>query len=602
MLYMSRPIESYAVIGDLHTVALVSRLGSIDWLCLPHFDSSACFASMLGDQANGHWTIAPTNKIELVTRTYRPESLVLETEMACETGTIRITDFMPIREDTEGQRPEIIRTVEGLEGAVPVRSELCLRFDYGRGKPFIRETKDGIQAVAGPDGVLIASSVDIRIEGHEAVSECVVKAGDSHTYQIMWHPSWEDVPKMSDPVEAREATSTYWRHWSEQCTYEGRDRDAVLRSLITLKSLTYRPSGGIVAAPTTSLPEEIGGERNWDYRYTWLRDSSVTLAALNRCGFSDEARAFRNWLIRAVAGDPSEMQIMYGISGERRLVEMELPWLAGYMDSSPVRIGNAASGQFQLDVYGELLGSQQYSRETGVEASEEAWELQVKLAEFVEQHWQDPDDGIWEVRGGRKQFTHSKVMAWVAADSIRKGIVEYGLPGDAARWKKLADEIKADVLEKAIDPDLNCFTQSYGSKSMDASLLVICLVRFLPPDDERIINTVREVEKQLTRNGLVLRYLQTDTDDGLSGDEGTFIMCSFWLVQCLAVIGDLVKARMLFDRLLDVRNDVGLMSEEYDTVHHRMLGNTPQAFSHVGLINAALYLRDLDAEGSLENK
>lgn len=595
MLYMNRPIESYAVIGDLHTVALVSRLGSIDWLCLPHFDSSACFASMLGDESNGHWTIAPTNKIELVTRTYRPESLVLETEMACETGTIRITDFMPIREDTDRQMPEIIRTVEGLEGAVPVRSELKLRFDYGRGKPYVRETKHGIHAVAGPDGVLIASTAEIHIDGHEAISECTVKAGDSHTYQIMWHPSWEPVPEMSDPAEALEATSTFWRHWSEQCTYEGRDRDAVLRSLITLKSLTYRPSGAIVAAPTTSLPEQIGGERNWDYRYTWLRDSSVTLAALNRCGYDDEASAFRDWLLRAVAGDPSQMQIMYGISGERRLVEMELPWLPGYMNSSPVRIGNAASDQFQLDVYGELLGSQEYSRKAGVEAAEEAWELQVKLAEFVEQHWQDPDDGIWEVRGGRKHFTHSKVMAWVAADSIRRGIVDYNMPGDADRWKKLADEIKADVLEKAVHPERNCFTQSYGSNNLDASLLVIPLVRFLPRDDERIINTVHEVEKELTLNGLVLRYLQTDTDDGLSGDEGTFIMCSFWLVQCLALIGELQKARILFDRLLDIRNDVGLLSEEYDTVNHRMLGNTPQAFSHVGLINAALYLRDLGA-------
>ncbi len=589
---MSLPIESYAIIGDLHTVALVSKFCSIDWLCLPHFDDEACFASLLGDESNGHWTIAPTGKVEAVSRRYLPDTLVLETEISCDTGIIRITDFMPIRESTDHHLPEIIRIVEGLEGEVEVASTLCLRFDYGRSKPFVRQLKEGIHALAGPDGVLVVSTSEVSIDDHSVNCTITVKPEERHVFQIVWHRSWEDIPEASEHPNAIEETTSLWRKWSERCTYKGNARDAVMRSLITLKSLTYWPSGGVVAAATTSLPEQIGGERNWDYRFCWLRDSSVTLEALNRCGYLEEAQRFRDWLIRAVAGDPSQMQIMYGISGKRRLTETEVDYLPGYENSAPVRIGNAASDQFQLDVYGEVMDAQEYGRSNGIKASEEAWSLELQLAGFVEKHWQDPDDGIWEVRGGRKHFTHSKVMAWVAIDRTVRGIRDHGLPGDADHWQALADKIHADVLKHGVDPKRNCFTQYYGSTEMDASLLVIPQVGFLPLDDERIINTVHAVATDLDKNGLILRYRADATDDGLTGEEGTFIMCSFWLVECLAMIGEVEKAQMLFDRLLDIRNDVGLLSEEYDTVHHRMLGNMPQAFSHVGLINAALALQD----------
>lgn len=589
---MSKPIESYAVIGDLHTVALVSKLGSIDWLCLPHFDDEACFAALLGDESNGHWTIAPTGKVEAVSRRYRPDTLVLETEISCDSGIIRVTDFMPIRENTDHHLPEIIRIVEGLEGAVDVSSELSLRFDYGRSKPFVRKLDEGIHALAGPDGVVVVSPTEVTLDDHSVKCDLTVRTDERYVFQIVWHRSWEEIPPASEHLDALEETTAFWRKWSEQCTYEGKARDAVMRSLITLKSLTYWPSGGVVAAATTSLPEQIGGERNWDYRYCWLRDSSVTLEALNRCGYLEEAQSFRDWLIRAIAGDPSQMQIMYGISGERRLTETEVDWLPGYENSRPVRIGNAASDQFQLDVYGEVMDAQEYGRSKGIDANEEAWSLQLQFADFVEKHWEEPDDGIWEVRGGRKHFTHSKVMAWVAIDRTIRGIKDHGLSGDADHWQALADKIHADVLKHGVDPKRNCFTQYYGSKEMDASLLVIPQVGFLPADDERIINTVHAVEQDLDKNGLILRYRADATDDGLTGEEGTFIMCSFWLVECLAMIGEVQKAQMLFDRLLDIRNDVGLLSEEYDTVHHRMLGNMPQAFSHVGLINAALALQD----------
>ena len=589
---MSEPIESYAVIGDLHTVALVSKSGSIDWLCLPHFDSEACFASILGDDSNGHWTIAPTSNIEAVSRRYRPGTLVLETEISSEQGIIRVTDFMPIREHTSHHLPEIIRVIEGLEGDVDVRSELSLRFDYGRSKPFVRKLDEGIHALAGPDGVVVVSPAEVSLDDHKVTCDITVKPEERYVFQIVWHRSWEETPKASEHQDALEESTNLWRKWSEICTYEGNAREAIMRSLITLKSLTYWPSGGIVAAPTTSLPESIGGERNWDYRYCWLRDSSVTLEALNRCGYLEEAQAFRDWLLRAVAGDPSQMQIMYGISGERHLTESTVDWLPGYENSAPVRIGNAASDQFQLDVYGEVMDAQEYGRDKGIDASEEAWSLQLQFAEFVENHWQEPDDGIWEVRGGRQHFTYSKVMAWVAIDRTVQGIKKHGLPGDADHWQALAEVIRADILEKGVDPDRNCFTQYYGSKAMDASLLMIPQVGFLPMDDDRIIDTIHAVEEDLSDNGFILRYKAEATDDGLKGSEGTFIMCSFWMVECLAMIGEVQKAQMLFDRLLDIRNDVGLLSEEYDTVHHRMLGNMPQAFSHVGLINAALALQD----------
>lgn len=594
---MSAPIEDYAVIGDLHTIALVSRAGSIDWLCLPHFDSGAAFAALLGTEDNGHWTIAPTTDIDSVSRNYRPGTLVLETEMATHEGTIRITDFMPKRESTSHKKPEVIRIVEGLEGSVHVRSELKLRFDYGRGKPFVRETDFGLHAMAGPDGVLVVSprGVEVDIDDHTVVTDLTVEPGQTYIFQILWHNSWEPVPDPSHPTAILQHTTHGWREWSETCPDFGTYQDAIVRSLITLKSLTYWPSGGVTAAATTSLPEQIGGPRNWDYRYCWLRDSAVTLEALMRCGYTLEAKAWRDWLLRAVAGDPAQMQIMYGIGGERRLEETEIDWLPGYENSTPVRIGNAASGQFQLDVYGEVADASYYSLQAGLKPGKDMGMMGQALAEFVRDHWSEPDDGIWEVRGDRKHFTHSKVMAWVALDRKARAIADYGADGDEQEWRAAADAIKEDILAHGVDPDRNCFTQSYGSKEMDAALLVIPQVDFLPPDDPRIINTVHEVQAQLMVNGLVLRYLAETTDDGLPGTEGTFIICSFWLVQALAIIGDLEAAQMLFDRILDVRNDVGLLSEEYDSINHRMLGNMPQAFSHVGLINAALALHDAGA-------
>lgn len=588
---MSKPIEDYAVIGDLHTVALVSRDGSMDWLCLPHFDSGAAFASLLGDESNGHWTIAPTERVDAVSRSYRPDTLVLETEMATASGTIRITDFMPVRDEN----PKVIRIVEGLEGTVAVNSRVSLRFDYGRGIPYIRETSDGLHAVAGPDGVVIVSPVAATIAKADVVCEFTVSPGDTYSFQLMWHRSWDPLPTLTSGPKALEECTRFWRNWSVSCSHYGPYRDAVVRSLITLKSLTYLPTGGITAAATTSLPEQIGGERNWDYRYCWLRDSAVTLDALFRGGYTEEARSWVDWVLRAVAGDPAQMQIMYGIEGQRRLKETEIDWLGGYENSKPVRIGNAAAGQFQLDVYGEVLSAFFYGREQGLPPNMESWSLQLKLAEFVETHWQEPDDGIWEVRGNRKHFVHSKVMAWVAATTTAKGIIHHGKEGDVAHWQSLADEIKADILAKGVDPDRNCFTQSYGSKDIDASLLVIAQVGFLPADDPRIINTIHAVEDTLLSNGLVLRYLAESTDDGLEGDEGTFVICSFWLVEGLARIGEVEKARILFERMLDIRNDVGLLAEEYDAINHRMLGNMPQAFSHVGLINAAHALLDAEA-------
>lgn len=585
---MSKPIEDYAIIGDLRSVALISKAGSIDWLCLPDFDSGACFASLLGDESNGHWTIAPTGDVSGVTRGYRPDSLVLETEMATADGTIRIVDYMPARDDN----PIIVRVVEGLEGSVTVRSELSLRFDYGRSRPFIRTIEHGLHALAGPNGVAIVSPADVTVEDHNVICEFTVAPGQQFAFQILSHASWNEIPDPCDPHDGLESVTSQWRNWSEMCQYEGPYREAIVRSLITLKSLTFAPTGGICAAATTSLPESIGGNRNWDYRFCWIRDSTFTLEALFRSGYTQEAIEFREWVLRAVGGSPEQLQIMYGIRGERQLPELQLPWLAGYENSAPVRIGNEAAGQFQLDVYGELVNAAYYARTIGVEANDDVFELGVGIVTFIEQHWREPDDGIWEVRGERQHFVHSKVMAWVGIDRIAKIIDEFGRPGDLNKWRALADEIHADICAKGVDPVKNRFVQHYGSDQLDASLLILPQVGFLPPDDQRIINTVRGIAEELTSNGLVLRYLTETTDDGLTGEEGSFVICTFWLVECLAKIGDVAEAQMLFDRMLDLRNDVGLLSEEYDAIHHRMLGNMPQAFSHVGLINAAFALQD----------
>ncbi len=580
---MSVPIEDYAIVGDLHTVALVSKGGSIDWLCLPHFDSDATFAALLGTEDHGRWKLAPVEKVDAVSRNYRPDTLVLETEMATPSGTIRIIDFMPTRD----AHPVLIRIVEGLEGSVEIKSELRFRFNYGQTKPYVRMLDMGLHVIAGPDGVLVHSPAETTLEDDQIVCDLTVKPGDRFAFQITWHRSWEEPPKQQDPDNALAMCTAMWRGWAESCTHESPYREAVVRSLITLKSLTYQPTGGIIAAATTSLPEQMGGERNWDYRYCWLRDASVTLAALNREGYTQEAKHWRDWLLRAVAGDPEQIQIMYGISGERRLDEYTIDGLPGYANSSPVRIGNAAAGQFQLDVYGEVMGAFQFGRESGIQANEEGWALQQALVEFVESNWNKPDDGIWEVRGDRKHFVYSKVMAWLAAKSAASACRDYGMPGDPKRWDKLATKIHKDVCEKGLDKERGCFTQAYGTNAMDASLLLMVIVGFLPPDDPRMVATVREVQKELSTNGFVLRYRTDATDDGLTGEEGSFVICSFWLVEALAVIGEHDEARVMFERILDVRNDVGLLSEEYDAKGHQMLGNMPQAFSHVGLINAA---------------
>lgn len=605
---MSAPIENYAIIGDLRTAALVSRAGSMDWLCLPDFDSGACFAALLGDEGNGHWAIAPAIPIQASSRTYRPDSLILETELATALGTIRITDFMRTRDNlAEFMPPEhmvadsirvadadpaIIRIVEGLEGEVPLRSELRLRFDYGRRKPYICRTDGGLHAVAGPDAVLICNPVPATVHDHAVYCDLGVRRGDRHVFQMLWHKSWHRPPKPCNADDELAVCTTNWRRWSELCRYDGPYRDAVVRSLITLKSLTFAPTGGICAAATTSLPERLGGGRNWDYRYCWMRDSALTLEALHRSGYHDEALQFRDWLVRAVGGAPEQMQIMYGIRGECGLAEMTIDWLSGYEGSRPVRIGNDAVRQFQLDIYGELINVAHYGRAAGIPATEQVWGMQQVVAGFVERAWHLPDDGIWEVRGGHRHFVHSKAMAWVAMDRTARAITEHGLKGDAERWRKVADEIKADVLANGVDPDRNCFVQHYGSKELDASLLMIPRVGFLPPDDPRIVNTIRAIEEDLTVNGLVRRYRTETAADGLSGGEGSFVVCTFWLVECLALIGETDRAKMLFDRMLDLRNDVGLLSEEYDSVNRRMLGNMPQALSHVGLINAAFALQN----------
>lgn len=587
---MAAPIEEYALIGDLHTSALVSLDGAIDWLCLPRLDSDACFAALLGTRDNGHWTVAPVDAVTSRSRSYQGDTLVLKTTFTTATGTVKVIDFMPIR-DTH---PVVIRIVTGVEGTVRMRSTLALRFGFGRNRPFITRTSAGLHAQSGPDAVLHVTPRDARIEGHDAVCEFTVTDGQSLALQAIWHRPWTDAPLPRDPFVAVRVCQEWWTDWSTTATYEGKYREAVVRSLITLKALSYAPTGAMAAAATTSLPESIGGERNWDYRFTWLRDASMTLQALLREGYRAEAHAFRMWVLRAVAGDPAEMQIMYSITGKRHLPEWTLDWLPGYEGSRPVRIGNGAAGQFQLDVYGELQDAAYLGRSFGMTAQSSpgaSWTLQQAVAGFVEQRWRDADEGIWEVRGDPKHFTYSKVMAWVAVDRVVRSITEFGLEGDLERWKGLADEIHADICAKAIDPERNCFTQYYGSTAMDASLLMLPLVEFLPPDDPRIINTVHEVERELTHNGLLLRYRTDETHDGLDGEEGAFLICSFWLVQCLALIGEQDRATAMFDHLLSLRNDVGLLSEEYDPHAKRMLGNMPQAFSHIGLINAAHVLK-----------
>jgi len=584
---MSR-IEDYALLGDLQTAALVSTAGSIDWLCLPKFDSPACFAALLDTPDAGHWRIAPAGADVCTTRRYVEHTLVLETEWRNHSGTVRVIDFMPPR----GHAPDVVRIVEGVHGSVAMHSELRLRFDYGRVVPWVRHHGDRMEAIAGPDRVRLGTPV--RTQGKElsTVSDFTVHAGDRVPFVLTWNPSHEPPPTSVNAEDALRDTLTFWSEWSASGTpVTGPYRAAISRSLLTLKALTYQPTGGIVAAATTSLPEQIGGPRNWDYRYCWLRDSTYTLQALISAGYLTEAKAWREWLIRAVAGDPADLQIMYALDGTRRLPETELPWLAGYENSKPVRTGNAASDQLQLDVWGETLDGLALARNAGMAAHDDAWDLQVALMEHLEGNWDQPDNGLWEMRGARRHFTHSKVMAWVAADRMATAVRTHpDLDGPADRWEALRDTIHTDVLTHGYDADHNSFTQSYDAPGLDASLLMIPRVGFLPPTDPRVLGTITAIQNGLTEDGFVKRYDTTDSGDGLTGGEGLFLACSFWLVDALQLAGQHQAATQLFERLLALRNDVGLLSEEWDPTTSRQLGNTPQAFSHFPLVTSALQL------------
>jgi GH15 family glucan-1,4-alpha-glucosidase len=587
-------IEDYAIIGDLQTVGLVCTDGSLDWLCLPRFDSAACFAALLGDEGNGRWRIAPLHGERCSERAYRGDTLVLDTVWHTPDGTVKVTDFMPQRDTA----PDVVRIVEGVSGEVAVRSELALRFDYGSVVPWVRRTDHQRVAIAGPDAVWLRSDPPLPMygKGMRTYSDVTVKAGEKIAFVLTWHPSHEGRPRRIDPFEALDQSVGDWQEWSDRCRYEGPWREAVLRSLITLKALTYAPSGGIAAAATTSLPEEIGGVRNWDYRYCWLRDAALTLNALVAGGYLAEAQAWRDWLLRAVAGDPADLQIMYGIGGERRLTEYEVPWLSGYEGSAPVRVGNAAAGQLQLDVYGEVLDSLFLARNSGLRDEPHAWSVQRALMEFLESAWRRPDEGLWEVRGPRRHFVHSKVMAWVAADrAVRTLEARPKLRGDTDRWRAMRAQVHAEVCEKGYDAERNTFTQFYGSAELDAATLLIPQVGFLPADDPRVVGTVDAVRRELDHDGFVRRYSPDSGGvDGLPGSEGAFLACSFWLADALHATGRRDEAHELFERLLAVRNDVGLLAEEWDPVAGRQLGNYPQAFSHVGLVNTALALTGAD--------
>ncbi|HZP35219.1 MAG TPA: glycoside hydrolase family 15 protein [Methylomirabilota bacterium] len=579
---MSDPIEDYALIGDGETVALVSRRGSIDWLCLPRFDSAACFAALLGGPEHGHFEISPRDGATARTRHYRDGTLILETEFEAHGGAVTVVDCMPRRDGP----PVLVRQVVGRRGTVPMRMELVIRMDYGSVVPWVRRRSDGIRAVAGPEGLSLTTDVPLRGEDMTTVADFTVSAGETRSFTLAWYPSNQSPPPPLDPDTALRETEAWWRGWLGACRYEGPDREAVLRSLITIKALIYEPTGGIVAAPTTSLPERLGGVRNWDYRLCWLRDATFALYALVLGGYLDEARAWRQWLLRAVAGTPQQIQILYGVAGERRLTELELDWLPGYAGSKPVRVGNAAHRQFQLDVWGEVLDATLAAYRAGLEHDPEGWRVILRMMEHLATVWTEPDEGIWEVRGPRRHFTHSKVMAWVAADRMATLSEAVG-DGDPARWRALAATIHADVCRKGFDAGRNAFVQAYGSKDLDASLLMIPLVGFLGADDPRVRGTVAAIERELMVDGLVLRYPTESGVDGLPPGEGVFLACSFWLVDNLVLQGRHDDARRLFDRLLGLRNDVGLLAEQYDPHARRLLGNFPQALSHIGLINSA---------------
>lgn len=608
---MGALIEDYALIGDTQTCALVSRDGAVDWLCVPRFDSPACFSALLGDSNNGRWRITPVHQVRSMSRTYRGDTLVLETEYVTDTGTVALIDFMPVRDD---QDPSVIRIVEGRAGKVSMAMGLVIRFDYGSTIPWVQSVPGGIDAVGGADGLTLHTSVPVRGQDYTTMGLFDVHAGERVPFTLTWHPSYRPAPPEFSADRALDETEAWWRNWSAGSSYDGLWKRQVMRSLITLKALTFAPSGGIVAAATTSLPEYIGGVRNWDYRYCWLRDATFALNALLDAGYDDEAEAWALWLRRAVAGHPGALQIMYGVTGERRLTETELDWLDGYEDSKPVRVGNAASDQFQLDVYGEVL-DMFHTVLDGKGLSNNSLNLIRAIVQHVARVWVDPDDGIWEIRGTRRHFVHSKVMAWVAIDRWVKIIERLGLDDPVEQWRDLRDEIHREVSEKGYNPALQSFTQYYGSDQLDASLLMLGLVGFLPPSDPRLVGTIEAVQRELLVDGFVLRYRTdvrpgadtdrpldsqqaeatdkgavADTVDGLPPGEGSFLLTTFWLVDNLVLIGRIHEARELFEKLLGLANDVGLLAEEYDVAASRFVGNFPQAFSHIGVVNSAANL------------
>jgi GH15 family glucan-1,4-alpha-glucosidase len=585
---MASLIEDYGLIGNLHTAALVSRSGSIDWLCGPRFDSDAFFAALVGFDEHGSWALRPASGIRETRQRYRGQTMILETEFHCDGGAVRIIDFMPVL----GERCEVVRILEGLEGEVQMEALLNVRFGYGADTPWITRSQGGVRFVAGPDAVLLRAPLPFEEREGRVSAVITVRKGERLPFQLSWHSSHTAPPDALDAEQELARTERFWSSWADRCTYKGRWRDAVQRSLLVLKALTHAPTGGVIAAPTTSLPEEIGGVRNWDYRFCWLRDASLTIQALIFGGYIDEASAFRDWVLRAAAGAPDDVQIMYGVDGARRLSEIDLHWLPGYEGSRPVRIGNAASGQFQLDVYGELLSALYTGRKMGMRGAENVWRTFVTLLEHVERIWQQPDNGIWEVRGGLRHFTHSKIMAWVAVDRSTRAIEEFGVGGDEGQkmlphLRALRQRIHTEVCDRGYNPRVGAFTQSYGSPLLDASVLVMPHYGFLPAEDPRVKGTVAAIEKTLLRDGFVLRYETEHGTDGLPGSEGAFLACSFWLADNYAFAGRLEEAEELFQRLLALRNPLGLLAEEYDPKLQRQVGNFPQGFSHLALIFTA---------------
>jgi GH15 family glucan-1,4-alpha-glucosidase len=578
-------IEDYALIGDTRSAALVGRDGSIDWLCLPRFDSPSCFARLLGDESNGFWRLAPAGHETATRRAYAGDTLILETVWETPTGTVKVIDFMPPR----NADPHLVRIVEGVSGTVDVTAEISIRFDYGRIVPWARRLDGRLHAIGGPDSVWIDAPLHLQDSGDRHTGTFTIAAGQRQAFVFTWHPSHQPEPDHIDPGEQLTETRLFWEEWVFRCWLPSRCRAAVIRSLITLKALTYSPTGGIVAAPTTSLPEHLGGVRNWDYRYCWLRDAAMTLDALTESGYITEAVAWRDWLLRAIAGRPEDLQIMYGVAGERRLPEQTLDWLPGYEGSRPVRIGNDAAGQRQLDVYGEVLNCFYRAHKLGMPPDDYAWSTVCRLVDFIERCWNQPDEGLWEIRGPQRHFVHSKVMAWVAADRAVRMAGKLGDLGPIERWRATRDRIHAEVCDKGFDPERGTFTQSYGSRELDAALLLIPIVGFLPPGDPRVTGTIEAIRRELTIDGFVLRYPTSEHNDidGLPGTEGVFLACSFWLAEALALIGRKHEAQELFQRLLTLTNDVGLLAEEYDPVQARQLGNFPQAFTHINLIHTA---------------